>query len=151
MKALQFFGTDGIRGTAGQEPMTAEFAFQVGAAAARTLGKDQEKVRVFVGMDTRESGPMLAHAVSAGLTSRGADVLWLGVMPTPGVAYLTRKLNGTAGIVISASHNPYADNGIKFFDHLGQKLSSEIEIEIEDFLGATTPKSVDGRIGRSDR
>ena len=151
MKALQFFGTDGIRGTAGQEPMTAEFAFQVGAAAARTLGKDQEKVRVFVGMDTRESGPMLAHAVSAGLTSRGADVLWLGVMPTPGVAYLTRKLNGTAGIVISASHNPYADNGIKFFDHLGQKLSSEIEIEIENFLGATTPKSVDGRIGRSDR
>jgi phosphoglucosamine mutase len=151
MTGLRFFGTDGIRGTAGQEPMTAEFAFRVGAAAARTLGKDWEKVRVLIGMDTRESGPMLAHAVSAGLTSRGADVLWLGVMPTPGVAYLTRELKGTAGIVISASHNPFKDNGIKFFDNLGRKLGPDAEKEIEGFLDEAAPITGSWKIGRSDR
>ena len=151
MTKRRLFGTDGIRGTAGRPPMTAEFAFRLGAAAARAFRQDDQPIRFLVGMDTRESGPMLAHAVTAGLTSSGADVLWLGIMPTPGVAYLTRELGGTAGVVISASHNPYRDNGIKFFDRLGQKLSDSVEAEIEALLDDARETPASNGIGRSSR
>jgi|FLYL01.1.fsa_nt_gi phosphoglucosamine mutase len=130
----RYFGTDGIRGRAGLHPMTAEFAFKVGVAAAESLAVPSPTF--LIGMDTRRSGPMLAHALSAGLLSRGAHVLWAGVMPTPGVAYLTRELHADAGIVVSASHNPFEDNGIKFFSREGEKLSDALEADIEARLEA---------------
>lgn len=130
-----YFGTDGIRGVAGQTPMTAEFAFLVGVAAAEAL-KDagHSKPTVLIGRDTRRSGPMLQNALTAGLTSRGADVLELGIIPTPGVSFLCRTMGATAGIVISASHNPFEDNGIKFFSANGEKLSDALEYEIEAYI-----------------
>lgn len=151
MTEQKLFGTDGIRGTVGQKPMTAEFAFRLGVAVAQTFEGDAEPVQALVGMDTRESGPMFAHAIAAGITSCGADILWLGVMPTPGVAYLTRELGGTVGIVISASHNPYTDNGIKLFDRLGQKLSDGVEARIEGLLDTNEAEPEASRIGRSAR
>ena len=135
MSSRRYFGTDGIRGVAGTEPMTAAFAFRVGVAAAEILCRHGSSQPTFVvGMDTRVSGPMLAHAVSAGLLSRGAHVVWLGVIPTPGVSYLTRQHHADAGIVISASHNPFEDNGIKLFNHEGEKLSDALEHEIEALI-----------------
>jgi phosphoglucosamine mutase len=135
MSSRRYFGTDGIRGVAGIEPMTAAFAFRVGVAAAETLCRHGSTQPTFViGMDTRVSGPMLAHAVSAGLLSRGAHVVWLGVLPTPGVSYLTRQQGADAGVMISASHNPFEDNGIKLFNREGEKLSDELEQEIETLL-----------------
>ncbi len=135
MTTRHYFGTDGIRGVAGEDPLTAAFAFQVGVAAAEAL-RDAGKhaPTVLIGTDTRRSGPMLANALSAGLASRGAEAVGLGVMPTPGVSHLARVLGADAGVVISASHNPFADNGIKFFDHKGEKLSDKIEAEIERYL-----------------
>lgn len=135
MADRRYFGTDGIRGVAGEDPMTGAFAFRLGVAAAEGL-RHQGRARphVVVGMDTRRSGPMLAHAVAAGLTSRGADVTWLGVMPTPGVSYLTRALEADAGVVVSASHNPFLDNGLKLFNGDGEKLSDALEVEIESLL-----------------
>ncbi len=135
MTTRHYFGTDGIRGVAGDTPLTAEFAFKVGVAAAEAL-RDAGKhaPTVLIGSDTRRSGPMLANALSAGLASRGAEAVGLGVMPTPGVSYLARRLEADAGIVVSASHNPFADNGIKFFDAKGEKLSDALEAEIERYL-----------------
>ncbi len=135
MTTRHYFGTDGIRGVAGEDPLTAVFAFQVGVAAAEAL-RDAGKhaPTVLIGTDTRRSGPMLANALSAGLASRGAEAVGLGVMPTPGVSYLARMLGADAGVVVSASHNPFADNGIKFFDHKGEKLSDALEAEIERYL-----------------
>ena len=135
MTTRHFFGTDGIRGVAGANPLTAAFAFQVGVAAAEAL-RDAGKhaPSVLIGTDTRRSGPMLANALAAGLASRGAEAVGLGVMPTPGVSYLARMLGADAGVVVSASHNPFADNGIKFFDHKGEKLSDALEAEIEHYL-----------------
>ena len=131
----RYFGTDGIRGVAGTAPMTAEFAFLVGVAAAEALkGAGREAPTVLLGRDTRRSGQMLTSALSAGLTSRGAHVLELGVLPTPGVSFLCRSLGAAAGIVISASHNPFEDNGIKFFSADGEKLSDALELEIEGYL-----------------
>lgn len=130
----EFFGTDGIRGVAGHYPLTAGFTVNLGVALAELLGKASSGARFLIGMDTRRSGPMLAKAITAGLTSRGADVTLLGVVPTPAVAYLTRELGVTAGIMISASHNPYQDNGIKIFNANGEKLSDEMEAEIEQFI-----------------
>ena len=135
MTKRRFFGTDGVRGVAGEHPMTATFAFRLGVAAAETLKREGfERPRFAIGMDTRRSGPMLAHALVAGLNARGADAVWLGVVPTPGVSHLTRALGADAGVVVSASHNPYFDNGIKFFNGKGEKLSDETEEAIEALL-----------------
>ena len=155
MSNRRFFGTDGVRGVAGEHPMTATFAFRLGVAAAETLKREGvERPRFTIGMDTRRSGPMLAHALVAGLNARGADAIWLGVMPTPGVSHLTRALGADAGVVVSASHNPYFDNGIKFFNGKGEKLSDDTEAGIEalldedlDLLPAVTREAV----GRSSR
>lgn len=131
----RYFGTDGIRGVAGTAPMSAEFAFLVGVAAAEALkGAGRTAPTVLIGRDTRRSGQMLGAALSAGLTSRGAHTVELGVVPTPGVSFLCRSLGAAAGVVISASHNPFSDNGIKFFSADGEKLSDTLEHEIEAYL-----------------
>ncbi len=128
---MKLFGTDGIRGVANEE-LTADLAFKIGYATAVVIRKEIAKnSRVLIGRDTRVSGSMLEAALIAGLTSVGADVYTVGVMPTPAVAYLTRHYECDAGIVISASHNPFEYNGIKIFSHLGYKLQDELEAEIE--------------------
>ena len=134
MARRRYFGTDGIRGVAGKTPLTAVFAQRLGAVIVERFGGNSERPTFTIGMDTRRSGPMLAHAMAAGLSSRGGNVVWLGVMPTPGVAYLTRHLGADAGIVISASHNPYLDNGIKLFGSDGHKLSDTEEQALEVLL-----------------
>lgn len=149
------FGTDGVRGEAGRHPMSAESAFRLGrATSARLYEVLGRPPRFVLGMDTRISGPMLAHAFTAGATSRGATVTWTGVMPTPGVAYLTGRLEADAGVVVSASHNPFYDNGIKIFSADGQKLPDAEEATIERWVRAdddSFPPVVGEDIGRSDR
>ena len=130
----KFFGTDGIRGIANTE-LTAELAFNTGRAGAYVLTKHtSRRPRILIGKDTRKSGDMLEAALTAGLCSVGAKVIPLGIIPTPAVAYLTRKYNADAGVVISASHNPCEYNGIKFFNGDGYKLSDGIEEEIEAYI-----------------
>lgn len=131
--ARRYFGTDGIRGRVGVTPMTAEFAVKLGWAAGRVLG-GADGARVVIGKDTRRSGYLLESALEAGLSSAGVEVLLLGPIPTPAVAYLTRALRADAGIVISASHNPHYDNGVKFFGPQGGKLSDAIEADIEALM-----------------
>ena len=131
----QFFGTDGIRAVAGEYPLTPLWVMQLGAAAGEVLRGRHLRPSVVIGKDTRQSGDMLEAALAAGLTSRGVNVTHLGVLPTPGVSYLTRELQADAGVVISASHNPYQDNGIKFFGATGEKLSDTLEAEMEEMLG----------------
>lgn len=126
----KYFGTDGIRGRVGQMPMTADFVLKLGWAAGRVLAKNGQGKAV-IGKDTRISGYMYESALEAGLSAAGIDCLLTGPMPTPGIAYLTRTMNAQLGIVISASHNPYYDNGIKFFSAQGTKLSDDIEYAIE--------------------
>ena len=126
----KYFGTDGIRGKVGQSPMTADFVMKLGWAAGRVLAK-QGRGKAVIGKDTRISGYMYESALEAGLSAAGIDCLLTGPMPTPGIAYLTRTMNAQMGIVISASHNPYYDNGIKFFSAEGTKLSDEVEQAIE--------------------
>jgi len=128
----EYFGTDGIRGRVGEHPMTAEFALRLASAAAQVLAPDGG--RVVIGKDTRVSGYMFEAALEAGFVAAGMDVLLLGPLPTPGIAHLTRELDADLGVVISASHNPYVDNGIKFFDGNGAKLPDSIEEKIESFL-----------------
>jgi phosphoglucosamine mutase len=128
----KYFGTDGIRGRVGDHPMTAEFALRLASAAAQVLAPDGG--RVVIGKDTRVSGYMFEAALEAGFVAAGMDVLLLGPLPTPGIAHLTRELDGDLGVVISASHNPYVDNGIKFFDGNGAKLPDSTEQQIESFL-----------------
>jgi len=130
----RYFGTDGIRGRAGEEPLTPEFVLQLGKAAGRYFRHESERPVVLLGKDTRESCDMLEAALAAGLLSQGVAVEHLGILPTPGVAYLTGELGASAGVMISASHNPYHDNGIKFFGPGGRKLSDEAELEIEKYL-----------------
>ncbi len=130
----QFFGTDGIRARVGEFPMIPEFLVKLGMAAGRVLKQHQPKARVVIGRDTRRSGHMIESALEAGLSAVGVEVYLLGVMPTPGVAYLTRAFHAEAGIVISASHNPHYDNGIKFFGSDGAKLSDALEQAIETTL-----------------
>jgi phosphoglucosamine mutase len=134
----RIFGTDGVRGTANIEPVTAETALKLGRAAAHVFKnvacRSRERHRIVLGKDTRLSGYMLENALSSGILSMGVDVLFIGPLPTPGVAYVTRSLRADAGIVITASHNPYADNGIKFFRADGFKLDDTIEHEIEDLV-----------------
>src|SRR5437660_10152141 len=126
-------GPDGVRGTANVEPFTAETALQLGRAAAHvfknvaTQARDHAKHKIVLGKDTRLSGYMLENAISSGILSMGVDVLFIGPLPTPGVAYVTRSLRADAGIVITAWHNAYADNGIKFFRAEGYKLAARIE------------------------
>ena len=133
----KIFGTDGVRGTANVEPVTAETALRLGRAAAHVFkhlesrAQDHGKHKIVIGKDTRLSGYMLENAISSGILSMGVDVLFIGPLPTPGVAYVTRSLRADAGIVITASHNPYDDNGIKFFRADGYKLDDEIEGRIE--------------------
>ncbi len=136
----KIFGTDGVRGTANVEPVTAETALKLGRAAAHvfqnleTQSRGRGKHKIVIGKDTRLSGYMLENAISAGILSMGVDVLFIGPLPTPGVAYVTRSLRADAGIVITASHNPYDDNGIKFFRADGYKLDDRIEGQIEDLV-----------------
>jgi phosphoglucosamine mutase len=129
----KYFGTDGIRGRVGEYPITPDFALKLGWAVGRVLAKQGKKL-VLIGKDTRISGYMFESALEAGLSSAGVDIRLLGPMPTPGIAYLTRTFKADAGIVISASHNPYYDNGIKFFSSEGTKLDDDIELEIEAMM-----------------
>lgn len=138
----KLFGTDGVRGVANIEPVTAETALKLGRAAAHVFANSRsgrprhagDRRRIVLGKDTRLSGYMLENAMVAGITSLGVDVLVIGPLPTPGVAYITRSLRADAGIVLSASHNPYEDNGIKFFRHDGYKLDDAVEKSIEDIV-----------------
>ena len=136
MGERKYFGTDGIRGRVGEWPITAEFMLKLGRAAGTVLAAPNRKATVVIGKDTRVSGYMFESALEAGLVAAGADVRLLGPMPTPAVAYLTRSLRASAGIVISASHNPHQDNGVKFFSASGEKLDDAVEIAIERELEA---------------
>lgn len=128
----EFFGTDGIRGKVGEHPITPELVLRLGWAAGKVLGANgSARRKILIGKDTRVSGYLLESALEAGLSAAGIDIRLLGPMPTPGIAYLTRTSRASAGIVISASHNPYFDNGIKFFSSSGSKLPDEIELQIE--------------------
>lgn len=129
----RLFGTDGVRGIANSE-LTPELAFKLGKAGAHVLSKDVERPVVLIGKDTRLSGDMLEDALSAGILAVGGDVIKVGVLPTPAIAHLVRKYNADAGVVISASHNPFEYNGIKFFNGEGFKLDDDIENEIEDII-----------------
>ncbi|WP_428425239.1 phosphoglucosamine mutase [Methylibium sp.] len=129
-----YFGTDGIRGAVGQAPITPDFVLRLGHAVGRVLKAQQSKPTVLIGKDTRISGYMLESALEAGFASAGVDVLLTGPLPTPGVAYLTRALRLSLGVVISASHNPYGDNGIKFFSARGEKLPDAWEQQVEEVL-----------------
>ena len=144
----RYFGTDGIRGRAGEHPITAEFMLRLGRAVGSVLANGGI-APVFIGKDTRVSGYMLESALEAGLVSAGANVRLLGPMPTPAVAFLTRDLRGSGGIVISASHNPYWDNGVKFFDGNGEKLGDAVELAIERELDVVPEPSA--RIGKAAR
>ncbi|MDP2689324.1 MAG: phosphoglucosamine mutase, partial [Deltaproteobacteria bacterium] len=130
----RLFGTDGVRGTANIEPMTAEMALQLGRAIAFVFKKEERRHRIVVGKDTRLSGYMLESAMMAGICSMGVDAIMVGPLPTPGIAFVTQSMRADAGVVISASHNPYQDNGIKFFSRDGLKLPDEMELQIERFI-----------------
>ncbi len=145
----KFFGTDGIRGSVGVDPMNADFALRLASAAAQVLVP--EGGNVLIGKDTRLSGYMFESALEAGFVAAGADVLLLGPLPTPGIAVLTQELNANLGVVISASHNPYHDNGIKFFDGDGAKLSDAVEMEIEKVLKKPAITLESGKLGRARR
>jgi len=149
----RYFGTDGIRGLANRHPMTSEIALKVGMAAGTVFRSGNHRHRVVIGKDTRLSGYMLEAALMSGFTSVGMDVFLLGPMPTPAVAMLTRSLRADLGVMLSASHNPSNDNGIKLFDADGYKLSDETELQIEDLIDTDTKSLlVDAdRIGRATR
>ncbi|MBE3089795.1 MAG: phosphoglucosamine mutase, partial [Actinobacteria bacterium] len=132
MKKL--FGTDGVRGVANKYPMTSEMAMQIGQAVAYILKKEGHRPRIVIGKDTRLSGYMLENALVAGITSMGADAVIIGPIPTPGIAFITTNLDADAGIMISASHNPFEDNGIKIFSKTGFKLTDEQELQIEELI-----------------
>jgi phosphoglucosamine mutase len=150
----RLFGTDGIRGVANTEPMTAELAMQVGRAVAHIVKNGSHRHKIVVGKDTRLSGYMLENALAAGICSMGVDVYLVGPLSTPGIAFVTQSMRADAGAVISASHNPFQDNGIKFFARDGFKLPDEVELQIEDLifgkkLDALRP-TADG-VGRAKR
>jgi phosphoglucosamine mutase len=130
----QLFGTDGVRGVANVHPMTTEIAMQIGRAAAYLFKNEDRRSRIVIGKDTRLSGYMIENALAAGICSMGVDVLLVGPLPTPGIAFITASMRADAGVVISASHNPYQDNGIKFFARDGFKLPDEKELQIEDLI-----------------
>src|SRR6202521_4698306 len=134
----KLFGTDGIRGTANAEPMTAETALKVAMATGARFRRGDHRHLVVIGKDTRLSGYMLEPALTAGFIAMGMDVVLSGPLPTPAIAMLTRSLRADIGVMISASHNPYQDNGIKLFGPKGYKLSDEIEAAIEAQMGQTS-------------
>ena len=149
----KYFGTDGVRGTVGEAPITPDFVMRLGYAAGKVLARKagSERPAVLIGKDTRVSGYMLESALEAGLSAAGVDVLLVGPMPTPGVAYLTRALRLSAGIVISASHNPHQDNGIKFFSAAGTKLADATEAAIEAALDKPLQCASSARLGKARR
>ncbi len=153
MTERKFFGTDGIRGRVGEHPITADFVLRLGWAAGRVFGQGQGRgrKRILVGKDTRISGYLFESALQAGIIAAGVDVSLLGPMPTPAIAYLTRTFRAAAGIVISASHNPFDDNGIKFFGTDGRKLADAVEAEIEEYLDQDMATVVSERLGRASR
>ncbi len=146
----KYFGTDGIRGKVGEEPITAEFVLKLGWAVGCVLAKEGEG-KVLIGKDTRLSGYMFESALQAGLSAAGVDILLVGPMPTPAIAYLTRTLHAQAGIVISASHNPFDDNGFKFFSSAGNKLSDDIELAIEAQLEKKLTTVDSALLGKAER
>jgi len=149
--ARRYFGTDGIRGTVGQTPITPDFLLRLGHAVGRVLRRNSARATVVIGKDTRISGYMIESALEAGFASAGVDTLLSGPIPTPAVAYLTRALRLDLGVVISASHNPYPDNGIKFFSAAGEKLPDDWELAVEAALGES-PQWVDsGGLGKARR
>jgi len=147
----RYFGTDGIRGKVGEEPITAEFMLKLGWAVGRVLAIAEGRRKVLIGKDTRISGYMFESALQAGLSAAGVDIHLLGPMPTPGIAYLTRTLHAQAGIVISASHNAYYDNGIKFFSAQGTKLPDALELAIEAELDKPMRTVGSARLGKAER
>src|SRR6476646_8413427 len=151
----KYFGTDGVRGTVGQSPMTPDFVLRLGYSAGKVLAGGMRghggHPSVLIGKDTRISGYMVEAALEAGFSAAGVDVLLCGPLPTPGVAYLTRALRLSAGVVISASHNPYGDNGIKFFSRDGFKLPDEMEAEIERLLELPIGCNTSEKLGRAQR
>jgi len=149
-KERKYFGTDGVRGRVGEHPITPEFVLKLGWAAGRVLAPEGGG-KIVIGKDTRVSGYMFESALEAGLSAAGVDIRLLGPMPTPGIAYLTQTLHASAGIVISASHNAYTDNGIKFFAGDGTKLPDEIELAIEAALGQPMCTVDSRRLGKAER
>ncbi len=145
----KYFGTDGVRGRVGEHPLTVEFAVKLASSAARVLAP--EGGTVLVGKDTRLSGYMFEAALEAGFVAAGVNVMLIGPLPTPGIAYLTRRFECDFGVVISASHNPYEDNGIKFFDSTGGKLSDRVESQIELLLDEPPVTRSSGELGRAKR
>lgn len=148
--AKKYFGTDGIRGKVGEYPITPDFMLKLGWATGRVFAREGSGF-VLVGKDTRISGYMFESALEAGLSAAGVDTRMLGPMPTPGIAYLTRTLRAKAGIVISASHNPYYDNGIKFFSVNGTKLPDELEHQIEQYIDAPMTTVESAKLGKAKR
>src|ERR1700743_2011006 len=155
--ARRYFGTDGIRGKVGEGPITPEFVLRLGYAAGKVLAgadrwaKTGTRPTVLIGKDTRVSGYMLEAALESGFSAAGVDVMLAGPMPTPGVAYLTRALRLAAGVVISASHNPYYDTGIKFFSAQGDKLPDEVELKIEEQLDLPLACAASEQLGKARR
>ena len=147
----KYFGTDGVRGQANSFPMTPDVALRLGAAAGRYFRQDKKEHRVIIGKDTRRSSYMFENALTAGFTSTGMDVYLLGPVPTPAVGVLTRSMRADVGVMISASHNSYLDNGIKFFGPDGFKLSDEVEMEIESFLDGEISYAQSQNIGKAKR
>ena len=148
--APKYFGTDGIRGPVGAHPITAEFVLKLGWAAGVVFSESQGGT-ILIGKDTRISGYLFESALEAGLASAGVNIVMLGPMPTPAVAYLTRAVSAQAGIVISASHNPYSDNGIKFFSGEGRKLPDSVEMEIERLIDAPMTTVASQHLGKAER
>src|SRR5919106_729537 len=146
----RYFGTDGIRGEVGVPPITPDFVMKLGWAAGRVLARSGQG-RVLIGKDTRISGYMFESALEAGLSAAGVDILLLGPMPTPAIAYLTSTFRAQAGIVISASHNPYQDNGMKFFATNGMKLADEVEERIEAELEKPLKTVGSSELGKAHR
>src|SRR3954470_19378369 len=149
----KLFGTDGIRGVANQFPVTVEVAMRLGRAVAERFRHPSRPGRIVIGKDTRLSGYMLESALEAGIVSAGADVMLVGPMPTPGIAFITSSMRADAGVVISASHNPYQDNGIKLFAFDGFKLPDEVEADIERRMENPEPLSdgAEALIGKATR
>ena len=147
----KYFGTDGIRGTVGQAPITPDFVLRLAHAVGRVLKRTEARPTVLIGKDTRISGYMLESALESGFNSAGVDVLLLGPLPTPGVAYLTRARRASLGVVISASHNPFADNGIKFFSAQGAKLPDAWELEVEAALDEAPVWADSANLGKTRR
>ena len=149
--AKKYFGTDGVRGEVGRSPVTPTEVLQLGWAAGRVLGAGHARGRVIIGKDTRISGYLLESALEAGLSAAGVDIALTGPLPTPGIAHLTRQVGACAGVVISASHNPYHDNGIKFFSAEGRKLNDETENAIEVLMGQSMVTVGAEALGKAER